>query len=88
MLDRLTEWSGDVSGIERTVALRSEHIDLVLERLRAAESEIGARLRTVERTSTSLTVRARTESVQAVAALDLDLAERFDDIVATVGSAG
>lgn len=33
-------------------------------------------------------VRARTGSMQAVAALDLDLAERFDDIVATVGSAG
>jgi len=88
VLNRLTDWSGDVSGIERTVELPSEHIDLVLERLRAAESEIGARLRTVERTPTSLTVRARTESMQAVAALDLDLAERFDDIVATVGSAG
>jgi uncharacterized protein (DUF2267 family) len=88
VLDRLTDWSGDVSGIERTVELPSEHIDLVLERLRTAESEIGARLRTVERTPTSLTVRARTESMQAVAALDLDLAERFDDIVATVGSAG
>ena len=88
VLNRLTDWSGDVSGIERTVELPSEHIDLVLERLRAAESEIGARLRTVERTPTSLTVRARTESMQAVAALDLDLAERFDDNVATIGSAG
>ena len=87
-LGRLTDWSGDVTGIERTIELPSEHIDLVLERLRAAEREIGARLRTVERTPTSLTVRARTESMQAVAVLDLDLAERFDDIVATVGSAG
>jgi len=87
VLQRLTDWSGDVHGIERTVRLPSEHLDLVLERLRAAESELGARLRILERTPTSLTVRARTESTEAVAALDLDLAERFDDIVATVGSA-
>lgn len=87
VLQRLTDWSGDLSGIERTVALPSEHLDLVLQRLRAAESEIGARLRIVERTPTSLTVRARTESMQTVAAIDLDLAERFDDIVASVGSA-
>src|SRR3954470_24379137 len=82
VLRRLTDWSGDVTGIERTVQLPSEHLDLVLERLRDAERELGARLRIVERTPTSLTVRARTESMGAVAALDLDLAERFDDIVA------
>ncbi|PVZ12861.1 DUF2267 domain-containing protein [Actinomycetospora cinnamomea] len=87
VLRQLTDWSGDVSGIERTVSLPAEHLDLVLERLRAAESEIGARLRIVERTPTSLTVRARTESMGVVAALDLDLAARFDDIVASVGSA-
>ena len=87
VLNRLTDWSGDVSGIVRTVGLPAEHIDLVLERLRGAERELGARLRIVERTPTSLTVRARTESMGAVAALDLDLAERFDEIVATIGSA-
>ena len=67
-LQRLPEWSGDVNGIERTVELPPERLDLVLERLRRAESELGARLRIVDRTPTSLTVRARTESMQAVAA--------------------
>ena len=61
--------------------LPAERLDLVLERLRAAERELGARLRVLDRTPTSLTVRARTESMQAVAAIDLDLAARFDEIV-------
>jgi hypothetical protein len=87
-LRRLPEWSGDVSGIERTVELPPERLDLVLERLRRAESELGARLRIVDRTPTSLTVRARTESLQAVAAIDLDLAARFDEIVGAIGAGG
>ena len=87
-LQRLPEWSGDVSGIERTVELPPERLDLVLERLRRAESELGARLRIVDRTPTSLTVRARTESMQVVAAIDLDLAARFDEIVGAIGAGG
>ena len=87
-LQRLPEWSGDVNGIERTVELPPERLDLVLERLRRAESELGARLRIVDRTPTSLTVRARTESLQAVAAIDLDLAARFDEIVGAIGAGG
>ncbi|MEJ2860930.1 dimethylsulfonioproprionate lyase family protein [Actinomycetospora flava] len=83
----LTEWSGDRSGIERTVALPSEHLDLLLERLRAVESETGRRLRILDRTPTTLTVRARTERQEVVTVDDLDLAARFDDLVATVGSA-
>ncbi|MDD7941931.1 DUF2267 domain-containing protein [Actinomycetospora lutea] len=84
---RRTAWSGDRAGIERTVSLPSEHIDLLLERLRAVEHETGRRLRIVDRTPTSLTVRARTERQEFVTADDLDLAARFDDLVAAVGSA-
>lgn len=84
----LTGWSGDLSGIQRTVSLPSEHLDLLLERLRGVERDTGQRLRIVERTPTSLTVRARNERQEVVTAIDLDLAARFDDAVATVGSAG
>jgi uncharacterized protein (DUF2267 family) len=84
----LTDWSGDLSGIQRTVSLPSEHLDLLLERMRGVERDTGQRLRIVERTPTSLTVRARNEKQEVVTAIDLDLAARFDDAVATVGSAG
>src|SRR4051794_39060492 len=84
----LTSWSGDPSGIQRTVSLPSEHLDLLLERLRGVERDTGQRLRIVERTPTSLTVRARNERQEVVTAIDLDLAARFDDVVASVGSAG
>jgi len=87
-LRRLTDWSGDTTGIERTIGLPSERLDLVLERVRRAEHELSHRLRVVERTPTSLTLRARTESLQAVTELDLALAGRVDDEVAAVGSGG
>ncbi|MFC5137447.1 DUF2267 domain-containing protein [Actinomycetospora rhizophila] len=80
---RLTAWAGDRAGIERTVSLPSEQLDLLLERLRAVEHETGQRLRIVERTPTSLTVRARTERHEVVTAGDLDLAGRFDELVAS-----
>jgi uncharacterized protein (DUF2267 family) len=84
----LPDWSGDLSGIQRTVTLPSEHLDLLLERLHGVEREVGQRLRIVERTPTSLTVRARSERQEVVTSTDIELAARFDDVVATVGSAG
>ncbi|NMO89637.1 DUF2267 domain-containing protein [Actinomycetospora sp. TBRC 11914] len=87
-LSRLTDWSGDVTGIERTIALPPERIDLVLDRVHGAERELAHRVHVVDRTPTSLTVRARTESLQVVTELDIALAERFDDAVAAVGAGG
>lgn len=87
-LSRLTDWSGDLTGIERTIGLPSERIDLVLERVHDAERELAHRVHVVERTPTSLTLRARTESLRVVTELDVALAERVDDAVATVGSGG
>ena len=87
-LSRLVDWSGDVTGIERTIALPAERIDLVLDRIHGVERELSHRVRIVGRTPTSLTVRARTESLQVVTELDVALAERVDDAVATVGSGG
>jgi uncharacterized protein (DUF2267 family) len=84
----LTEWSGDLTGIQRTVSLPSDHLDLLLERMRGVERDTGQRLRILERTPTSLTVRARNETQEVVTEIDLDLAARFDDVVAAVGSAG
>lgn len=45
-------------------------------------------MRVAERTPTSLTLRARTESLQVVTELDIALATRVDDAVATVGWGG
>ncbi|GLZ46149.1 hypothetical protein Acsp06_23340 [Actinomycetospora sp. NBRC 106375] len=82
---RLPEWSGDRSGIQRTVSMPAERVDLLLERLRAVEHETGHRLRILDRTPTSLTVRARNERQEIVTAADLDLAARFDEATAAVG---
>jgi pterin-4a-carbinolamine dehydratase len=41
-----------------------------------------------DRSDGSLTLRARTESLQAVTEIDLVLAARVDDAVAAVGSGG
>jgi uncharacterized protein (DUF2267 family)/pterin-4a-carbinolamine dehydratase len=87
-LSRLVDWSGDLTGIERTIALPAERIDLVLDRVHRAERELAHRVRIVERTPSSLTLRARTESLQVVTELDIALAERVDDAVAAVGSGG
>jgi uncharacterized protein (DUF2267 family)/pterin-4a-carbinolamine dehydratase len=81
-LRRLVGWSGDLSGIERTIELPAEHLDLVLDRLRTVQRELAHRVRILERTPTSLTVRARTESLGVVTRLDLELADRVDDAVA------
>jgi uncharacterized protein (DUF2267 family)/pterin-4a-carbinolamine dehydratase len=87
-LSRLVDWSGDATGIERTIGLPAERIDLVLDRVHRAERELAHRVHVVERTPTSLTLRARTESLQVVTELDVALAERVDDAVASVGSGG
>jgi pterin-4a-carbinolamine dehydratase len=87
-LKDLVDWSGDLSGIERTIALPSERIDLVVARVREAERELGHRTHVADRSDGSLTLRARTESLQAVTEIDLVLAARVDDAVAAVGSGG
>ncbi len=87
-LNALVDWSGDTTGIERTIELPAERIDLVIDRVRAAERELGHRTHVVDRTNGSLTLRARTESLHAVTDVDLVLARRVDDAVAAVGSGG
>lgn len=61
---RLTEWAGDRGGIQRTVEMPAEDLDRLLERLRDVERETGRRLRILDRTPTSLTVRARAPSAR------------------------
>ena len=87
-LERLVDWSGDVEGIVRTVELPAERVDLVLERIHRAETELAARVRILDRQPTSVTLRARTESMGVVTGRDLELAERVDEAVAVVGSGG
>lgn len=87
-LSGLQGWAGDTRGIERTIGLPSERLDLVLDRIHRAQRAAGHRVHIVERTPTSLTLRARTESLQAVTTSDLDLARRVDEAVTDVGSGG
>lgn len=87
-LARLTDWTGDLTGIVRTIALPPERLDLVLDRIHGVEREVGQRARILERTPTTLTLRARTESMAVVTEVDLALASRIDDVVASVGSGG
>ena len=87
-LGRLVGWTGDLTGIERTVELPSERLDLVLDRIHRAERSMGHRMHIVGRTPTSLTLRARTDSLQAVTHEDITLAIEVDDAVSAVGSGG
>lgn len=87
-LARLTDWSGDVTGIVRTIELPAERLDLVLDRIHGVEQEVGQRARILDRTPTTVTLRARTESMAVVTEVDLALASRIDDVVVAVGSGG
>ena len=87
-LGRLVGWSGDLTGIERTIELPSERLDLVLDRIHRAESSIGHRMHIAERTPTLLTLRASTDSLHAVTHTDITLAIEVDDAVSAVGSGG
>lgn len=80
----LVDWTGDVTGIERTIAMPDDRLERVLERVHSAEQELGQRVRILDRSPGSLTVRARTESLQVVTEIDLALAQRVDEAVDAV----
>lgn len=81
-LSRLPDWSGDASGLRRTIVLPPENLRAVLDRIGAVKAELG-RAPTVHgyRDDTAELV-VRTASVGAVTALDVELAARLDDLIA------
>jgi len=80
-LAELPDWSGDTRAIRRTLQLPRPELDQVLSRIDELRYEVG-RAPDIERSGDTATLAIRTTSVDAVTALDIDLARRVDAIIA------
>ncbi|MCF6526610.1 DUF2267 domain-containing protein [Streptomyces sp. JJ36] len=86
-LRRRPEWSGDAHGLTRTVSLPEDRLPPLLNQVDRDARDLRHTCER-ERTGGGVTFVLRTRSVDAVTAVDLDLADRIDDAVAAVGSGG
>lgn len=86
-LRRLPEWTGDRSGISRTVSLPADRITPLVERVQREARQLNDHAHT-ERTSYGVTFTLRTGRPGVVTEPDLDLAERIDGAVRDIGSGG
>jgi len=85
-LHRLSSWSGDPSGIRRTVHL-DDRAAAEFERLIAVTARSLNHDPDVQRSNGQTTVVLRTSSVGGVSELDVAMASRIDDHVRTVTGA-
>lgn len=79
-LRTLPEWSGDTRELRRTIALQPGDLGRVLERIRGVREETG-RGPEVRRGPDGVELAVRTASVEAVTALDVDLAARLNELI-------
>jgi pterin-4a-carbinolamine dehydratase len=84
-LRRLPHWSGDRRALLRTIELPPENLDRVLEQLSSLKAANGRGPHIGRRDARTATLVARTRNVNAVTALDIELAHRVD---AAIGQAG
>lgn len=85
-LRRLPEWTGDETGISRTVSLPDDRITSLVDRVQREAGEMNDHAQ-VERGSGTVTFRLRTGSA-SVTEPDLTLARRVDAAVAQIASGG
>lgn len=81
----LPYWSGNRNALVRALVLPPANLDRVIRRLDQLQAEIGRRPHVERRGDTAMIV-VRTDSVDAVTALDIDLAHAVDDAVDEVGA--
>jgi 4a-hydroxytetrahydrobiopterin dehydratase len=79
VLPALDDWIGDTGRLSRTVV--TDDVDGLLARVAAVEAELDHHA-AVERESGVVTFRLWTHVRDAVTALDVELAQRIDDLVA------
>ncbi|HEX5595473.1 MAG TPA: DUF2267 domain-containing protein [Micromonosporaceae bacterium] len=81
----LPYWSGSSRALLRAVVLPPENLDRVVQRLELLREETGRAPHIERRDGTALIV-VRTQSVNAVTALDIDLAHAVDAAIDEVGA--
>ena len=81
-LANLPYWTGGHRAIRRTVQLPEPNLRRLLERIERLKEETG-RAPDIERDGDTATLTVYTKSVDAVTRLDVDLAHRVDDTVAS-----
>ncbi|WP_203903044.1 DUF2267 domain-containing protein [Virgisporangium aliadipatigenens] len=85
-LDRLPQWSGDRSAIVRTIALAPDDLERVLRRLAELKRETGRGPHIARPEEGTATLAVRTNRVNAVTALDVELAHRVDAAIEEAGA--
>jgi pterin-4a-carbinolamine dehydratase len=82
----LPYWSGDSGALTRAVALPSDNLDRVLDRLDRLRQETGRSPSIGRPAPTAAVLTVRTRQADGVTALDVDLAHRIDDAIDEAGA--
>lgn len=86
-LTRLTDWSGDRTGITRTVSLPRDRVQPLVDRVQREARQLNDRAH-IEHTADGVMFLLRTGDPGVVTEPDIRLAERIDAAVRDVGSGG
>jgi pterin-4a-carbinolamine dehydratase len=84
-LAHLPAWTGDRRALRRTLVLPRPNLDRVLARFELLKRNTG-RSPDVRVEADAAVLTVRTDSVDAVTALDLELARRVDDLIVEAGA--
>ncbi|MFI2650091.1 DUF2267 domain-containing protein [Micromonospora fulviviridis] len=85
-LGRLPYWSSDRQSLVRTIELPAGNLDRVLDRLDQLRGETGRGPQIGRPDPDSAVLTVRTQQVDGVTALDVDLARRVDDAIDEAGA--
>lgn len=85
-LRRLPDWTGDARALTRTLVLPPDQLDRVLLRLDRLKQELGRGPRISRTGEQSAQFVVRTTKVDAVTALDVDLAHQVDEAITRAGA--
>ncbi|MFE9656866.1 DUF2267 domain-containing protein [Micromonospora sp. NPDC006431] len=85
-LASLPYWSSDRQSLVRTIELPADNLDRVLDRLDQLKAETGRGPQIGRPESDSALITVRTQQVDGVSALDVDLAQRVDAAIDEVGA--
>lgn len=86
-MERLPAWQGDTGGLTRDVELPNDRVAPLLNQVEKAAHRLGHSFEH-HTTDSGVTFTVRTESIGAVTTRDIEMAERIDAAVATIGSGG
>lgn len=75
------DWSGDTSGLRRTISLPPDRLDRVLARVADVDPETGRGADIHRESDDTAVLFVRTHSVKAVTALDIDLISQIDTLI-------